>query len=198
MSLEVFKTKIRFCGKDRKFQDCKNKTIKEYQERIEKIQEDAKPLTDEIESYDRDVERLNRKIDNIDKIIFALEDLEEPSDKDLRDIIKLTDKKENLEDTIDEIFEEVKNKEENYKVESKKLDDLLDKELATLASLVLKDIKFEDYFEEAEPNDKKIAMYLPMFYNMAVAGAKQKDIDKKYKEIILGDDNQFQDRRNRR
>ena len=198
MNLKSNKAKILFCGKERKFARCPNKTIKDFQEKVEKVQEDSKQLIEKQEEHNDKVAKLHKQYDRIERKIETIEDSEEPTDEELRLIRTLLDEQEQIDDDISELAEIAKGMQDELDKEGKTFSKKLDKEIANFASTILDGFKPEEYLEDADSVDNTLSIYLPEIYRMVMVGASQKEIDKKCKEIIIGDDSEFQGRRNRR
>ena len=178
-----FDTKVEFCGKKRKFQRCPNKALKEYQKTIEDIQSKLTPLVERTRDFQFTLTELNDEIGSIDKHIELLERLEEPSDKEIRECIDLT--KERLE--IQKKIHEIRRKNDEAELSDKELYDNMEEELKTsygeFATLIFSDFEMSE-LDEADSTDLLVAPRLGDLYRLATTGAKQKEIDKLYKQII--------------
>ena len=175
--------KVEFCGKERKFQRCPNKTLKDYQKSIEDIQDKLTPLAERQRDFQFKLTELQDGIDSIDKHIELLEKLEDPSDDEIRECIDLTKQRITLQKEIHQA--RVDN--DNLELQDREFYEELDKQLrhsyGEFASKVFKDFD-ESEIEEADSTDLTIAPRLGDIYRLATSGASQKDVDKLYKQIV--------------
>ena len=177
------KTKINFCGKERKFKRCPNKELKDYQKDIEDIQDKMQPLIERNRDYQFKVTELEDEIESIDKHLVLLDKLEDPSDEEIRESIKLNRSKTELQKQI----HQERRENDALSDEDKKFFEDLDEELrrcyAVFATKIFE--KFElGEFEEADSTDLTLAPNLGNLYRLALSGASQKELDKAYKDII--------------
>ena len=183
MALNI-KTKINFCGKERKFKRCPNKELKDYQKNIEDIQDKMQPLIERNRDYQFEITELEDEIQNINKHMNLLDKLEDPSDEEIRESINLNRSKIELQKRIHQ-----KRKEnDDLSDEDRKFFENLDQELrdayAEFGTKVLDKFEFEEFDENADSTDLTIAPNLGSLYRLALSGASQKEMDKAYKEII--------------
>lgn len=175
--------KVFFCGKDRKFQRCPNKALKDYQKTIESIQEEITPLAEATRDFQFKITELSDEINSIDKHIELLEKLEDASDDEIRECIDLTKKKIALQREIHQVRIDNDNIElENRKV-YEELDDKLRASYGEFASTIFENFD-KNEIEEADSTDLTISPRLSELYRLATSGCKQKDIDKLYQKII--------------
>lgn len=191
-------SKLLFCGKERRFDRCPNKVIKEYADKIEDIQEKAKPLTDAFNELAEKINRQLRKIERKEEKYDSIKSMDDPDDSDLRDSIKLLDELEALDSELDELVNSQKEKSEEFEKENEQLMEELESEFASFASVIFKDFNVEDW-DDADPNDILIAPHLAEFYRLSMGGNKQSVLDKRYTEIVKEASEQpFQDERSKR
>lgn len=176
-------TKVEFCGKSRKFQRCPNKTLKDYQKSIEDIQDKLQPTLKRSRDYQFEITELTNEIDSIDKHIELLEKLEDATDEEIRECMSLTKERTELQKRIHELRKENDEIELNEKEFYEELDEELRASYCEFACVIFNDFNKDD-FEEADSTDLTIAPRLGELYRLATAGAKQKDIDKAYQQII--------------
>ena len=178
-----FDTKVEFCGKKRKFQRCPNKALKDYQKTIEDIQDKLTPLAERQREFQFTMTELNEEIGSIDKHIELLEKLEDPSDDEIRECIDLT--KERL--SIQKRIHETRRQNDEAELSDRDFYDKLEEELKNsygeFATLIFTDFEMSD-IDEADSTDLTIAPRLGDLYRLATTGAKQKEIDELYKQII--------------
>lgn len=175
--------KIEFCGKERKFQRCANKELKDYQKTIEDMQDKLTPLAEQSRDYQFKLTELNDEMDAIDKHIELLEKLDDATDEEIRECIKLNREKVNLQKELHEL--RVANDETDK--ENKEFYEELDKQLrdsyGEFASKIFKDFDASE-IDEADSTDLTIAPRLGELYRLATTGCKQKEIDKLYQKIV--------------
>ena len=176
-------TKVEFCGKERKFKRCPNKTLKNYQKSIEDIRERMTPLVEQERDSQFQLDELDEEIQGINKHIELLEKLDDPSDDEIRECMNLTKRKLNLQKHIHELrvqFSEKAKEDEELYIE---LDDALKDAYCEFAEAIFDDFTKDD-FEEADSTDLVIAPQLGDLYRLATTGARQKDVDKLYQKIV--------------
>ena len=96
-------TSIEFCGEKRKFTRCPNKTLKDYQKTIDEMQDKLVPLAERSRDFQFKLTELNDEMSSIDKHIELLEKLEDATDEEIRECIKLTKTKLDLQKEIHEL-----------------------------------------------------------------------------------------------
>jgi chromosome segregation ATPase len=176
-------TSIEFCGEKRKFTRCPNKTLKDYQKTIDEMQDKLVPLAERSRDFQFKLTELNDEMSSIDKHIELLEKLEDATDEEIRECIKLTESKLDLQKEIHEsrVLNDEAEKEDREFYEE--LDNQLRASYGEFASKIFSDFKASD-IEEADSTDLTIAPRLSELYRLATTGCKQKDIDKLYAKII--------------
>lgn len=174
---------VEFCGEPRKFKRCPNKTLKDYQKSIEDIQNELTPLAERTRDFQFKLTELEDEINGIDKHIQLLEKLEDASDEEIRECIKLTKTKTKLQKEIHKLRKE----NDDADLEDRKVYEDLDKKLRDCYGEFASKI-FEDFdpseMDEADSTDLTIAPRLSEIYRLATTGAKQKDIDKLYAKLV--------------
>lgn len=189
MALNI-KTKVNFCGKERKFKRTPNRELRDYQKEIEDIQDKMQPLIERNRDYQFEVTELEDEIESIDKHLILLDKLDEPSDDEIRESIQLNRDKTELQKKIHQKQKEY----DKLSDDDKKFFEDLDKELrdayATFAVKIFDKFEFDEFDEFADGTDLTIAPNLGSLYRLALSGASQKEIDKAYKDIIK---NSFRD-----
>ena len=175
--------KVYFCGEERKFQRCANKTLKDYQKSIEDIQEKLTPLAEATRDYQFKLTELEDEIKSIDKHIELLEKLDDANDDEIRECISLTKDKIKLQKEIHTLRKANDDVELENRKTYEELDDELRQSYGEFASKIFADFNKDD-IEEADTTDLTIAPRLSELYRLATSGAKQKDIDKAYQKIV--------------
>ena len=176
-------SKIEFCGKERKFQRCPNKTLKDYQKAIDDIQDKIVPLAERTRDFQFRLTELNDEIESIDKHIELLEKLEDATDEEIRVCISLTQNKIGLQKRIHELRVENDEAEKEDRAFYEDLDEQLRQCYGEFASKIFEDFDPSE-IEEADQTDLTIAPRLSEIYRLATTGVKQKEVDKLYKKII--------------
>jgi predicted RNase H-like nuclease (RuvC/YqgF family) len=177
-------TKVEFCGKERKFKRCPNKTLKDYQKSLEDIQERMMPLAEATRDFRFKINELEDEIGSINKHIELLEKLEDPTDSEIRECMDLTKEKTKLQKEIHELrVANDESEKENSKLYNE-LDEELKNSYCEFAMVIFEDFSREEFDEEADSTDLTIAPRLGELYRLATTGVKQKDIDKLYQKIV--------------
>ena len=176
-------TSVEFCGDKRKFTRCPNKTLKDYQKTIEDIQDKLTPLAERTRDYQFKLTELQDEMDSIDKHIELLEKLEDASDEEIRECIALTKEKLDLQKRIHEIRIANDEAEKEDREFYEELDEELRSSYGEFASKIFSNFN-KDEIEEADTTDLTIAPRLSELYRLATTGAKQKEVDKLYAQII--------------
>ena len=175
--------KVEFCGKERKFQRCANKELKDYQKTIEDIQDKLTPLAERTRDYQFRLTELNDEMDAIDMHIQLLERLEDPSDDEIRECINLTKDKVKLQKDIHELRIQNDEAEKQDREFYEELDNKLRESYGEFASKIFKDFDASE-IDEADSTDLTIAPRLGDLYRLATTGCKQKKIDELYQKIV--------------
>ena len=178
-----FNTKVEFCGKTRKFQRCANKELKDYQKSIEDIQNKLTPLAERNRDFQFRLTELEDEISSIDKHIELLEKLEDATDEEIRECIKLTKDKTDLQKQIHQLRKENDDADLEDRKTYEDLDEQLRESYGEFASKIFENFDKEE-IEEADPTDLTIAPNLSQIYRLATTGAKQKDIDKAVLQLM--------------
>ena len=176
-------SKVEFCGKERKFQRCPNKTLKDYQKAIDDIQDKIVPLAERTRDFQFRLTELNDEIESIDKHIELLEKLEDATDEEIRVCISLTQSKIELQKRIHELRVENDEAEKEDRAFYEDLDVQLRECYGEFASKIFEDFDPSE-IEEADQTDLTIAPRLSEIYRLATTGVKQKEVDKLYTKII--------------
>lgn len=129
--------KINFCGKERKFKRCPNRTVKDFQKRIENIQEELEPLTDKNREFQFASQEINDEIETINKHIELLEKLDEPTDEEIRQSLDLNQSKVQLQKELHKLINDNELSMRNEKDFFKDIDKKLMDTYAEFATLIL-------------------------------------------------------------
>ena len=175
--------KVFFCGEERKFQRCPNKTLKDYQKTIEDIQDKLTPLAEKTRDFQFSLTELEDEISSIDKHIELLEKLDDPSDDEIRECIDLTKTKINLQKEIHTLRKDKDDSDLEDRKTYEELDDELRASYGEFASKIFENFDKDD-IDEADTTDLTLAPRLSEVYRLATTGVKQKDIDKAVQKII--------------
>ena len=176
-------TSIEFCGEKRKFQRCPNSTLKDYQKTIEDIQDKITPLAERTRDYQFELTELEDEKNSIDKHIELLEKLDDASDDEIRECIKLTKQKIELQKKIHELRVKNDEAEKEDREFYEDLDQQLRNAYGEFASKIFENFNSSE-IEEADSTDLTIAPRLSELYRLSTTGCKQKEIDKLYAKIV--------------
>lgn len=175
--------RIYFCGEERKFKRCPNKTLKDYQKSIEQMQDEITPLAERTRDFQFKLTELEDEISSIDKHIELLEKLEDASDDEIRECINLTRDRTKLQKQIHELRKDNDEAEKEDREFYEKLDEQLRSSYGEFASMIFDNFNKSD-IEEADSTDLTLAPRLGEVYRLATTGAKQKEIDKAVQKIV--------------
>lgn len=176
-------TSVEFCGEERKFKRCPNSTLKDYQKTIEDIQNEITPLAERTRDFQFQLTELEDEKESIDKRIELLEKLDDATDKEIRECIKLIKKKLELQKRIHQLRVENDEAEKTDAEFYEKLDEKLRESYGEFASKIFENFNPND-IEDADSTDLTIAPRLGELYRLSTTGCKQKDIDKLYAKIV--------------
>ena len=174
---------VEFCGKPRRFQRCPNKTLVEYRKSMDDIRERMLPLVEEERDAQFQLDEIVEEIDSINKHIELLEKLEDPSDGEIRECIDLTKKRIELQKEQHQLRVKYQEKTKSDRELYEKLDEELRESYSEFASIIFKDFDKSE-FDEADDTDLIIAPQLGDLYRLATTGAKQKEVDKMFKDLV--------------
>ena len=175
--------KVEFCGSERKFKRCPNKTLKDYQKTIDDMQNDITPLAERTRDFQFRLTELEDEIASIDKHIELLEQLDDATDDEIRECISLTKDKIQLQKDIHQLRRDNDEAEKEDREFYEDLDKKLRENYGEFASKIFEDFDPSE-IEEADSTDLTVAPRLSELYRLAMTGAKQKEIDKLYAKII--------------
>jgi len=175
--------RVEFCGKERKFKRCPNKTLKDYQKTIEDIQDKLTPLAERTRDFQFRLTELEDEIASINKHIELLEQLEDATDDEIRECIALTKEKIKLQKEIHGLRRENDEAEKEDREFYEELDEMLRANYGEFASKIFEDFDPSE-IEDADSTDLTIAPRLSELYRLATTGVKQKEVDKLYQKII--------------
>ena len=175
--------KVYFCGEERKFQRCANKTLKDYQKSIEAIQDKLTPLAERTRDFQFKLTELQDEISSIDKHIELLEKLDDPSDDEIRECINLTKDKIRLQKEIHSLRKANDDMELSDRATYEELDEELRQSYGEFASKIFENFSKDD-IDEADSTDLTLAPRLGEVYRLATTGVKQKSIDEAVQKII--------------
>lgn len=175
--------KVEFCGSERKFKRCPNKTLKDYQKTIDDMQNDITPLAERTREFQFRLTELEDEIASIDKHIELLEQLDDATDGEIRECISLTKDKIQLQKDIHQLRRDNDEAEKEDREFYEDLDKKLRENYGEFASKIFEDFDPSE-IEEADSTDLTVAPRLSELYRLAMTGAKQKEIDKLYAKII--------------
>ncbi|MFA0846371.1 MAG: hypothetical protein ACC614_02230 [Methanobacterium formicicum] len=178
------RAKIEFCGKERKFKRCSNKTLVTFQKDIEKLQEEMKPVFQDNIDLEEQLEDIQAQIDRTNKRIQLIESAETPTDAEIRKAIKLLDDIDTLSMEKRTLEKQLREDGDERKDQMRQLEEKLENTYAELACLLIDPLTPEEFKEEYDSIDLIKVQNLGMFYNMCQSGFTQTQIDKKVREVI--------------
>lgn len=176
-------TKVEFCGSERKFQRCANRELKDYQKTIEDIQDKLTPLAERTRDFNFQLNELNDELNIIDKHIELLDKLDDATDDEIRESMKLNKDKIELQKKIHELRVSNDEAEKEDRSFYEELDNELRKSYGEFASKIFSNFEVDD-IEEADSTDLTLAPRLSEVYRLATTGVKQKEIDNAVQKII--------------
>ena len=112
-----------------------------------------------------------------------MEKLDDASDDEIRECIKLTKEKIKLQKKIHELRKSNDDAEKENREFYEKLDQQLRSSYGEFASKIFEDFNVDE-IEEADSTDLTIAPRLSELYRLSTTGAKQKEVDKLYSKIV--------------
>ena len=141
-------TKVEFCGSERKFQRCANRELKDYQKTIEDIQDKLTPLAERTRDFNFQLNELNDELNIIDKHIELLDKLDDATDDEIRESMKLNKDKIELQKKIHELRVSNDEAEKEDRSFYEELDNELRKSYGEFASKIFSNFEVDD-IEEA-------------------------------------------------
>lgn len=178
-----YNKKVKFCGKERKFKRCPNRTLKDYQKNIEDIQEKVMPIAKKLRDYQFEINEFQNELTSLEEYIDIVKNFDNASDEEIRESLKLIKQKTELQKKIHNIIKE----QEDFRLENEKFYEELEEELRLayggFASKLFEEFDAEE-IDEADSNDLIIAPRLSELYRLSLTGANQKEIDELYQKII--------------
>ena len=179
-----FNAKIYFCGKERQFKRCPNRTLKDYQKSVEEYQDKLYPLAESNRDYQILVDELSSEIDIIDENIELLSKLNDPSDDEIREIMNLNKKKLSLKKKMNKARVDNDNKSQKNRKKYEEISKDIENTYDQFALASLKGWKEGEFMEEADSTDYDIAPHLHELYRLSLAGCTQQEIDDAYKKLL--------------
>ena len=176
--------KVEFAGKPRKFQRCANKELKDYQKTIEDIQNEIYPLTEKTRDIQFEINELEEQVNSINMNIDLLDKLEDPTDEEIREAMKLVSNKTALQKELHDKRKEYDSIQLDDRESLESIDEKLRNSYAEFASKIFEDFATSEFHDNYDNTDLTIAPRLSELYRLATSGASQKDVDRAYSNII--------------
>lgn len=175
-------TPISICGKELYFKRCPNNVIKVYDEKIRDKALSVEPIQNSIEEKSDRVEFLEKKIANNQKMVDFIELKESPSDEELDKANNLLEKQEALYEELAEAKEEVNRFAEEQRNVFQKVDDEMKELLGEKVEAMLDGITKEEFIENNDVVDIRIATNLSKYYELCIIGERPKKIQEEIKK----------------
>lgn len=188
--MRLSKKAIEFCGKERHFKRCPNKTLKGVLKGVEGIQKDMETSLDGVRKDVEKVEELRKEATLLfndieisrdgDRLIKDEKELEKrvlQREKDNEKALKLIKQAEKIEAKIEKKSDEIDAK-------IKEIDGKLITEYGKVCEQLLEPFTAEEFEEEHDSVDMVIAKNLPMFYDLYMTNVADNKIENKLKQLI--------------
>ena len=171
-------TPIPMIGKELYFKRCPTNTLKTYDEQIQDKIKELNPLTNSLEELQNEEERLEKRISNLEKKADLIEMKDDPTDDELEMAINILDKTEPLYDELKSVRKQIVEHDEANEEDQRRIQDELNEILAQKVEAMLNDITAEEFLENYDAVDYKVATYLSKYYEMCILGEKESIIRK--------------------
>ena len=181
-----FNAKLYFCGKDRKFKRCPNKTLKNFKKSVEEYQNKIYPLAESNRDFQFKMDEILEEIDVIDKQLSLLDKLDNPTDDEIRESMIINKDKLALQKQAHDLRVEKDKSDLANREKYRDLEDELRKTYDTFCVAIFDKFKDGEFLEHADSVDFEIAPHLDELYRLSLAGCKQEEIDDAYKSLLTG------------
>lgn len=175
-------TPIEICGKSLYFKRCPNKVIKQYDEKIRDKAKSIEPLQKEIERKEDRIEMLEKRLSNNQKRVDIISMKEYPSDEELDEADALLQKQEAIFDELAIAKEEA----DDFAKENMDAYDKIEEEMNNLlgekVEAMLEGITKEEFVEDHDIVDLRIATNLSKYYELCIIGERPKKIQEEIKK----------------
>lgn len=171
-------TPIHLCGKELYFKRCPAKTIRIYDEAIRDKAKSVEGVQKEREELEEKVENAEKMVKNIQKKIDLIDRKEDPTDEELDASIKLLDKQETYFNELKKVREELTQWDNEHENSFEKIGNEMNELLAEKVEAMLDGITKQEFLEEYDPVDIRIATNLSKYYELCIIGEKESVIQK--------------------
>lgn len=175
-------TPIKICGRELYFKRCPNNTIKIYDEKIQEKAKTIEPLQREIEQLQEDVTQIEKKLQNTERIVELINRKEDPSDEDIDKANQLIEEQDTLYARLKKARQAVMDYNEEQNDAFTKMDEELLEIMGEKVEAMLDGITKEEFIENHDPIDIRIATYLSKYYELCIIGEKPKRIQEEIKK----------------
>ena len=173
MARKFTETPIPLCGKELYFKRCPMGDLKKYDEQLQAKLKEMKPIQDELELMEDNEETLVKKINNFERKIDMKD---EPSDKELDLALRYLDKQEECLDELKSLRKQIVEHDEAHEEDYLKIQEETTKIMAKKVEAMLDGITAEEFLNEYDPIDIRVAGNLTNYYQMCMLGEKEAKI----------------------
>lgn len=184
MAKKFTETPIPMIGKELYFDRCPMNTLRKYDEQIQEKIKELDPLTNASDALQEEESSLLRRIEGLQRKVDLIEMKDDPSDKDIDNAMKAIDKQEGLYDELKEIRKQITEHDETNEEDYRRIQDEMNQIIAEKVEAMLKDITAEEFLENYDAVDMKVATYLSRYYEMCILGERESKIRKAIQEDI--------------
>ena len=175
-------TPIAICGKELYFKRCPNSVIKVYDEKIRDKAKSIEPIQREIEHKDDMITMLEKRLANNQKRVDFISMKEYPSDDELDEADSLLQKQESIFDDLMAAKKEANDFAEENRDVFEKIDDEMKELLGEKVEAMLEGITKEEFLENNDVVDIRIATNLSKYYELCIIGERPKKIQEEIKK----------------
>lgn len=176
MARKFTETPIPLCGKELYFKRCPMGDLKKYDEQLQAKLKEMKPIQDELELMEDNEETLVKKINNFERKIDIIDMKDEPSDKELDLALRYLDKQEECLDELKSLRKQIVEHDEAHEEDYLKIQEETTKIMAKKVEAMLDGITAEEFLNEYDPIDIRVAGNLANYYQMCMLGEKEAKI----------------------
>ena len=176
MARKFTETPIPLCGKELYFKRCPMEDLKKYDEQLQAKLKEMKPIQDELELMEDNEETLVKKINNFERKIDIIDMKDEPSDKELDLALRYLDKQEECLDELKSLRKQIVEHDEAHEEDYLKIQEETTKIMAKKVEAMLDGITAEEFLNEYDPIDIRVAGNLTNYYQMCMLGEKEAKI----------------------
>lgn len=175
-------TPIEICGKSLYFKRCPNSVIKVYDEKIRDKAKSIEPIQREIENKEDMIEMLEKRLANNQKRVDFISMKEYPSDEELDEADELLKKQEGIFEQLMEAKKEANDFAEENREVFENIDDEMKALLGEKVEAMLEGITKEEFLENNDVVDIRIATNLSKYYELCIIGERPKKIQEEIKK----------------